>query len=78
MAENPTEVTTPSAFFEELLPQGFAAQAAENPNPEDVVLQFHVSGDAGGQWTVKIAGEPSTHFASSTNLSFLSSVTRRL
>jgi SCP-2 sterol transfer family protein len=56
MAENPTEVTTPSAFFEELLPQGFAAQGAENPNPEDVVLQYNVSGDGGGQWTVKIAG----------------------
>ena len=56
MAENPTEVTTPSAFFEELLPQGFAAQAAETPNPEDVVLQYNVSGDGGGQWTVKIAG----------------------
>ena len=56
MAENPTDVTAPSTFFEELLPQGFAAQAAESPNPEDIVLQYHVSGDGGGQWTVKVAG----------------------
>lgn len=56
MAEQTTQVTTPGQFFEELMPQGFAAQQAEGQPSEDVTLQYRVTGDGGGDWTVKIEG----------------------
>lgn len=56
MADQTPSVATPNQFFEELLPQGFAAQQAENPGGDDVTLQYHVTGDGGGDWTVAIAG----------------------
>ncbi|HZR83137.1 MAG TPA: SCP2 sterol-binding domain-containing protein [Candidatus Binatia bacterium] len=51
-----TQGTTVQQFFDELLPAGFAAQQAENPSSEDVALQYHVTGEGGGDWSVKIAG----------------------
>jgi putative sterol carrier protein len=58
MAEQPAlpDSVTPSQFFEELLPMGFAAQAQESGNaPRDFSMQFHVTGDGGGDWALKIA-----------------------
>ncbi len=53
---NSATVPTPAQFFEELLPAGFAAQQAESPSTEEVALQYHVTGEGGGDWAVKIAG----------------------
>lgn len=47
---------TPSDFFEQILPAGFEAEAASNPPQEDVTLQYHVTGEGGGDWTIRIAG----------------------
>lgn len=58
MAHEPTlqESVTPAQFFEELLPMGFAAQAQESGSaPRDFTMQFHIVGEGGGDWTVKIA-----------------------
>lgn len=59
MAEQPQlpDTVTPAQFFEQLMPMGFAAQQAESgQTPPDVTLQYHVTGDGGGAWTVRIAG----------------------
>ena len=59
MAEQPQipENVTPSQFFEEYLPMGFAAQAAESGSaPADFAMVFTVEGDGGGQWLATIAG----------------------
>lgn len=47
------ETTTPAQFFEQLLPLGFAAQpdAAKAP---PITLQYHLTGDGGGDWIVRI------------------------
>lgn len=50
------QITKVSQFFEEILPAGFAAQQAENPTTEEATLQYRVTGDGGGEWTVSIAG----------------------
>jgi hypothetical protein len=58
MAEQPqvSESVTPEQFFEQLLPTGFAAQAAEGGNaPSDFSIQFSVQGEGGGDWFAKIA-----------------------
>ena len=50
----PADVT-PQQFFEELLPMGFAAQAAAgDTTPPDLTLQFHVTGNGGGAWHAEI------------------------
>lgn len=50
------ENVTPTQFFEELLPMGFAAQAAEGGStPGDFTVQFAVRGEGGGEWVAKIA-----------------------
>jgi hypothetical protein len=57
MAEQPQipENVTPAQFFEQLLPLGFAAQAAEMPTPPaDFTIQFSVEGEGGGDWVAKI------------------------
>ena len=57
MAEQPPlpDTVTPAQFFEELLPMGFATQqAAAAAPPPDVTLQYHIEGDGGGAWTVRI------------------------
>jgi SCP-2 sterol transfer family len=56
MAEQSDQITRVSQFFDEILPAGFAAQQAESPTTDDVTLQYHVTGDQGGHWTVAIAG----------------------
>ncbi len=58
MAEQPPvpDSVTPEQFFEQLLPAGFTAQAAESGNiPQDFTIQYHVTGEGGGDWAVKIA-----------------------
>src|SRR5262245_61494241 len=50
------ETITPARFFEELVPAGFEADTAGNPPPDDATLSFHVTGDGGGDWTIRIAG----------------------
>jgi putative sterol carrier protein len=58
MAEQPQvdENITPAQFFEQLLPSGFAAQRqAGEPVPQDFTLQYHVTGDGGGDWVIAIA-----------------------
>src|SRR6516225_11613160 len=57
MAESP-EVpanVTPEQFFEQLLPMGFTAEASAGSAPEDFTLQFHLTGDGGGDWHAAIA-----------------------
>lgn len=58
MAEQPQVPAdvTPAQFFEELLPMGFAAQAAESGSvPADFAMLFRVDGEGGGEWLAKIA-----------------------
>jgi putative sterol carrier protein len=48
---------TPAQFFEELMPMGFAAQAAESGSaPADFAMVFQVEGEGGGEWLATIAG----------------------
>ena len=47
---------TPAHFFETLVPEGFAADAPENAPQDDASLQYIVTGDGGGEWTIKIEG----------------------
>src|SRR5579884_3104066 len=58
MAEQPpialTEDITPPEFFEQLLPLGFAAQAGAGA--PDATLAYRLTGEGGGEWTVRIAG----------------------
>ena len=56
MADAAEPSVTPATFFEQLLPAGFEADKATNPNPEDFALQYHVKGEGGGDWAVKIEG----------------------
>jgi hypothetical protein len=50
-----SDSVTPAQFFEQLMPMGFAVQReAQGPTP-DVTLQYHVTGEGGGDWTVRIA-----------------------
>src|SRR5262249_23146489 len=49
------ENVTPEQFFEQLLPAGYAAQKAEGAAvPQDFSMQYHVTGDGGGDWHVEI------------------------
>jgi hypothetical protein len=46
---------TPTQFFQELLPMGFAAQQqAGEARPGDITLQYRLAGDGGGTWVVEI------------------------
>lgn len=57
MAEQPPipDSVTPQQFFEELLPMGFAAQASSGAAaPSDFSVQFHLTGDGGGDWHAAI------------------------
>src|SRR5262249_36432504 len=50
------ESVTPEQFFEELLPMGYTAQVAEGTaTSQDVAIQFHLTGDGGGDWHAQIA-----------------------
>jgi hypothetical protein len=51
----PTDVT-PAQFFEQMLPMGFEANAAANPSqtPPELTMQYIVTGDGGGDWTMII------------------------
>jgi SCP-2 sterol transfer family len=49
------ESVTPEQFFEELMPMGFAAQAASDAAaPQDFTMQFRLTGDGGGDWHAAI------------------------
>ena len=49
------EIVIPEQFFEQLLPAGFAAQQESGaPVPQDFSMQYHVTGDGGGDWHVTI------------------------
>jgi putative sterol carrier protein len=53
----PPDTITPEQFFEQLMPMGFAAQAAERQSPPaDATLQFRLSGAGGGDWVIQIQG----------------------
>jgi putative sterol carrier protein len=57
MAEQPPvpESVTPEQFFEQLLPMGFAAQAAEQATPpQDITLGYHLTGAGAGDWRAVI------------------------
>ena len=57
MAEQvaPPENVTPEQFFEQLLPAGFAAQKDSGAAvPQDFSMQYHVTGNGGGDWHVTI------------------------
>jgi putative sterol carrier protein len=59
MAEQPQVPAnvTPAQFFEEFLPMGFAAQAAESGSaPSDFTMAFRLDGEGGGEWLAKIEG----------------------
>jgi len=51
-----SENVSPDEFFEQLLPMGFAAQAQEGKAPQDLSLQFYLTGESGGQWAIAISG----------------------
>jgi len=46
---------TPTQFFEQVVPEGFAADQANAPQ-DDATLCYVVTGDGGGEWTLKITG----------------------
>lgn len=46
---------TPAQFFETVVPEGFAADA-DNASQDDATLAYVVTGDGGGEWTLKISG----------------------
>ncbi len=49
------ESVTPEQFFEQLLPAGFAAQKEGGaPVPQDFSMQYHLTGNGGGDWHVTI------------------------
>jgi len=50
------ESVTAEQFFEQLLPMGFATQAAEGQAPGSITLRYVVTGDGGGEWFVAIEG----------------------
>jgi len=60
MADQPAlpEDITPEQFFEQMLPMGFAAQAQQGGDgaPREATMQYHVTGDGGGDWTLVISG----------------------
>jgi SCP-2 sterol transfer family len=54
-AQAAPEIVTPEQFFEQLLPAGFAAQRESGAAvPQDFSMQYHVTGDGGGDWHVTI------------------------
>lgn len=58
MADQPPipENITPNDFFEQLMPMGFAAQAASAASPPtDFTIQFALTGDGGGAWHAVIS-----------------------
>jgi len=74
MADQP-EVSadvTPEQFFKELLPAGFEDQKKQgNPVPQDFHIQYHLTGDGGGDWHVTITdgtldAQPTTEDANIT------------
>lgn len=49
------EDVTPSQFFEELMPMGFAAQVeGGGTKPGDILLKYVLTGAGGGSWLVEI------------------------
>lgn len=55
------ESVSPEQFFEQLLPMGFAAQVQQGQHrPQDLTLQFHLTGEGGGDWAVRISGDTMT------------------
>jgi len=57
MADQPAlpEDVTPSQFFEELMPMGFAAQVESGgTKPGDITLKYVLTGAGGGSWMVEI------------------------
>lgn len=46
---------TPAMFFEQLMPAGFAAQVEQGmPVPSNFTMQYHLTGEGGGDWHVAI------------------------
>src|SRR5262245_17534535 len=43
---------TPAEFFEKVVPEGFAADP-DSASQEDATLVYVVTGDGGGEWTLK-------------------------
>ena len=80
MAEQPapSESVTPEQFFTELLPAGFALQRQQGdaPAPRDFRLQYHLTGEGGGDWlvTVKDGSMTSESGTGDAELSFTLSV----
>lgn len=46
---------TPAQFFEQVVPEGFAADPV-NASQDDASLAYVLTGDGGGEWTIKISG----------------------
>jgi len=58
--EIPADVTA-RQFFEELMPAGYQSQKeAGIALPADLTVQYHLDGDGGGSWHVRMAGEDIT------------------
>jgi hypothetical protein len=45
----------PAEFFEKVVPEGFAAEA-DSAAQDDASLAYVLTGDGGGEWTLKITG----------------------
>jgi putative sterol carrier protein len=54
--ETPADVT-PAQFFEELMPAGYRTQTEEGvARPSDLSILYHLTGDGGGSWHVRMEG----------------------
>jgi putative sterol carrier protein len=74
MSEQPTTPAdvTPQQFFEELMPAGYRAQReAGIALPADLTVQYHLEGDGGGCWHVRMAGEEITIVAGEADADLL-------
>lgn len=48
---------SPAAFFEQVLPRAFEGEAGDVEPEEEIRLHYHLTGDGGGDWLVRIAGD---------------------
>lgn len=48
---------SPAAFFEQVLPRAFEGETGDVEPEDEIRLHYHVTGDGGGDWLVRIAGE---------------------
>lgn len=50
-------VLSPSAFFEQALPEAFEGEIGDVEPDAEICLHYHVTGARGGDWLLRIAGD---------------------